>query len=94
MDLALWDIKGKALKLRSIDSGGSVRNYVECYATAMFVRPGNPRRKVAGVVGAGEAGGNPPATRSTTIRRSAEATMAAGYRAYRNGCLCGRPHSR
>src|SRR5262245_52395771 len=34
MDLALWDIKGKALGLPAHELlGGSVRNYCECYAT-------------------------------------------------------------
>ncbi|MDX1984620.1 MAG: mandelate racemase/muconate lactonizing enzyme family protein [Bryobacteraceae bacterium] len=34
MDLALWDIKGKALKLPVHELlGGMVRNYCECYAT-------------------------------------------------------------
>src|SRR5260370_4631410 len=34
LDLALWDIKGKALKLPAHQLlGGSVRNYCECYAT-------------------------------------------------------------
>src|SRR6476469_9437174 len=35
LDLALWDIKGKALKLPAHELlGGSVRNYCECYATS------------------------------------------------------------
>src|ERR671912_963808 len=34
LDLALWDIKGKALKMPVHELlGGSVRNYCECYAT-------------------------------------------------------------
>jgi L-alanine-DL-glutamate epimerase-like enolase superfamily enzyme len=34
MDLALWDIKGKVLKLPVHELlGGAVRNYCECYAT-------------------------------------------------------------
>src|SRR5262245_26204627 len=34
LDLALWDIKGKALKLPVHELlGGAVRNYCECYAT-------------------------------------------------------------
>lgn len=41
MDLALWDIKGKALKLPLHEMlGGAVRNYVECYATG-GARPAN-----------------------------------------------------
>jgi len=39
MDLALWDIKGKALKLPVHEIlGGTVRNYCECYGTS-GVRP-------------------------------------------------------
>ena len=34
IDLALWDIKGKALGLPVHDVlGGTVRNYCECYPT-------------------------------------------------------------
>ena len=41
MDLALWDIKGKALKLPVHELlGGAVRNHVECYATG-GARPAN-----------------------------------------------------
>jgi L-alanine-DL-glutamate epimerase-like enolase superfamily enzyme len=37
MDLALWDIKGKALKLPVHELlGGSVRNYCECYGTTFM----------------------------------------------------------
>ena len=41
MDLALWDIKGKALKLPVHELlGGAVRNHLECYATG-GARPAN-----------------------------------------------------
>jgi L-alanine-DL-glutamate epimerase-like enolase superfamily enzyme len=41
MDLALWDIKGKALKLPVHELlGGSVRDHLECYATG-GARPAN-----------------------------------------------------
>jgi galactonate dehydratase len=41
MDLALWDIKGKALKLPLHELlGGAVRNHLECYATG-GARPAN-----------------------------------------------------
>ena len=46
LDMALWDIKGKALKLPVHEMlGGSVRNFCECYATggARTPGPGNPR---------------------------------------------------
>ena len=40
LDLALWDIKGKALKLPLHELlGGSVRNHLECYATGGTRRP-------------------------------------------------------
>jgi L-alanine-DL-glutamate epimerase-like enolase superfamily enzyme len=44
LDLALWDIKGKALDLPVHDLlGGAVRNHCECYATGGVPRPpGSP----------------------------------------------------
>ena len=44
MDLALWDLKGKALGLPVHDLlGGAVRNHLECYATGGAPRPaGSP----------------------------------------------------
>jgi len=45
MDLALWDIKGKALKMPVHELlGGAVRNYCECYGTTTVVpsAPGKP----------------------------------------------------
>ena len=84
MDLALWDIKGKALKLPVHQIlGGSVRNYVECYATGN-VRPAGEPALESGRGGRGGGGPAQPAGDPFDyIRRSAEATMAAGYRAYR-----------
>ena len=84
MDLALWDIKGKALKLPVHQIlGGSVRNYVECYATGN-VRPAGEPAPEGGRGGRGGGGPAQPAGDPFDyIRRSAEATMAAGYRAYR-----------
>ena len=85
MDLALWDIKGKALKLPVHQIlGGSVRNYVECYATGN-VRPAGEPAPEGGRGGRGGRGGadQPAGDPFDYIRRSAEATMAAGYRAYR-----------
>ena len=48
MDLALWDIKGKALGLPVHELlGGTVRNYCECYATG-GVRPlGGERERLS-----------------------------------------------
>src|SRR6266700_3648131 len=41
LDLALWDIKGKALKLPVHELlGGTARDYCECYATAGARPPG------------------------------------------------------
>jgi galactonate dehydratase len=43
LDLALWDIKGKALKLPVHELlGGTVRDYCECYATSAVRPPGTP----------------------------------------------------
>src|SRR5215831_21360607 len=48
LDLALWDIKGKALKVPAHQLlGGAVRNYCECYATG-----GAPPRTAAAAGGA------------------------------------------
>jgi len=49
MDLALWDIKGKALKLPVHELlGGAVRNHLECYATG-GARPArtNPNERLS-----------------------------------------------
>ncbi len=69
LDLALWDIKGKALKLPVHQLlNGSVRNYMECYPT--------------GGVGGGQRGaGRAP----MSVKDRAAATIAAGYRVYRTG---------
>ena len=43
LDLALWDIKGKALGLPVHELlGGMVRNYCECYNTAGIIPGVNP----------------------------------------------------
>jgi galactonate dehydratase len=65
LDLALWDVKGKALGLPvHALLGGMVRNYCECYNTAGIIpgiRPG------------------------MSIKERAQATLEAGYRAFRMG---------
>lgn len=59
LDLALWDIKGKALKLPVHELlGGSVRNHLECYATggARRAAPGERlslRERAAATIEAG-----------------------------------------
>ncbi len=65
LDLALWDIKGKVLKLPvHAVLGGMVRNYCECYRTSGLLPGVDPGMK---------------------IRERAQATIAAGYRAFRMG---------
>jgi L-alanine-DL-glutamate epimerase-like enolase superfamily enzyme len=69
LDLALWDIKGKVLKMPVHELlGGAVRNHLECYATG----GAGPRTP-----------GQPP--QRLSLRERAKATMEAGYRAFRMG---------
>src|SRR5919108_3206402 len=43
LDLALWDIKGKALNVPVHELlGGTARDYCECYATSVVRPPGTP----------------------------------------------------
>src|SRR6266436_1301018 len=65
LDLALWDIKGKVLKLPvHAILGGMARNYCECYNTAGII---------------------PGITNRMTFKERAQATVEAGYRAFRMG---------
>jgi L-alanine-DL-glutamate epimerase-like enolase superfamily enzyme len=81
LDMALWDIKGKALKLPVHELlGGAVRNHLECYGTAGL--PGGPRPGEAKGTGAQAGQGQRP---RMSLRERARATMEAGYRAFRMG---------
>jgi galactonate dehydratase len=72
LDLALWDIKGKALGLPVHQLlNGSVRNYMECYPTSGLPGQGGGR-------GGGGRGGAP-----TSWKDRAAAVIAAGYKAFR-----------
>ena len=69
LDMALWDIKGKALKLPVHELlGGAVRDHCECYGT-----------------GGGGGGRRGPGAAPMSLRDRAKATMEAGYRAFRMG---------
>jgi L-alanine-DL-glutamate epimerase-like enolase superfamily enzyme len=70
LDLALWDIKGKAFKAPVHQLlNGSVRNYLDCYPTS-------------GIGGGGGRGGSGRGA-PMSLKDRAAATIAAGYRAYR-----------
>ncbi|HLX59747.1 MAG TPA: mandelate racemase/muconate lactonizing enzyme family protein [Planctomycetota bacterium] len=67
LDLALWDIKGKALDVPVYELlGGMNRNYLECYATGAL-----PPAK------------EPDAPPAMSLKERAAATIASGFRAFR-----------
>src|SRR5262245_41389327 len=50
LDLALWDIKGKALQVPVHELlGGTARDYCECYATSVVRPPGAPEGTPVGL---------------------------------------------
>jgi L-alanine-DL-glutamate epimerase-like enolase superfamily enzyme len=80
MDMALWDIKGKALGVPVHELlGGAVRDYCECYVTG-GVRPGGGSGQAPGTRGAPGSQGQ-----RFSLKERAQATMAAGYRVFRMG---------
>jgi galactonate dehydratase len=82
LDLALWDIKGKAFQAPVHQLlNGSVRNYLDCYPTG-GVGGGGGRSggRGSGAGGAPQAGGRGA---GMSLKDRAAATIAAGYRAFR-----------
>jgi len=77
IDLALWDIKGKALQLPVHNLlHGLTRNYVECYATTF-------RPAASAPSGGGGRGDAAIAVSGSALRDRARAAMEEGYRAFR-----------
>jgi galactonate dehydratase len=73
LDLALWDIRGKVLKLPvHALLGGMVRNFCECYNTAGIIPTIKP---------------------GMSTRDRAQATVEAGYRAFRMDAASAAPNT-
>ena len=76
LDMALWDIKAKALKVPLHQMlGGAARDYCECYPTS----------------GAAGGGGGGRGAGGLSVKERARATMEAGYRAFRLDSGAGAP---
>jgi L-alanine-DL-glutamate epimerase-like enolase superfamily enzyme len=84
LDLALWDIKGKAFQAPVHQLlGGMARNYVECY--------GVPRAASAGAAQRGGGGFVVEGSGPEAVRERARAAMEAGFRCFRMDASVGGP---
>ena len=98
LDMALWDIKGKALQVPLHQMlGGAARDYCECYPTT---GGGGGGRGAGGGGGRGAGGGGgsgggrgPGGGAPMSLKDRAKATMEAGYRAFRIDSGAGGPIS-
>ena len=77
LDLALWDIKGKALGVPVHQLlGGMIRDHLECYGTGPLRAPGTAA-----------------ARERLSVRERAKGTIESGFRAFRMGAGSGDPRA-